>query len=57
MTRTIQNPILIKISNNVSDLHQEWDEKMWIGVGSDSTNIGAISYLVVQTYEYGCHWG
>ena len=22
---------------------------------SDSTNIGAMSYLVVQTYEYGYH--
>ena len=33
MTTTLQNPIHIEISDDESDLNQEWDEKLWIGVG------------------------
>ena len=33
MTTTLQKPIHIEISDDESDLNQEWDEKLWIGVG------------------------
>ena len=37
MTTTLQNPIHIEISDDESDLNQEWDEKLWIQVGVGKT--------------------
>ena len=33
MAQTTQNSDTIEISDDESDLYQEWDEKKWIGVG------------------------
>ena len=42
---TTQNPILMDILDDLP--HQEWNER--------ESSIGAISYLIVQTYEYTYH--
>ena len=47
MSRIIQNTTIpIEISDDDSDLYQEWDEKQWIGVGKKYPASGEVPALV-----------
>ena len=46
MMTTLQNPIHIEISDDESDLNQEWDEKQWIGVGKNYPVSGEVPTFI-----------
>ena len=46
MTTTLKNPIHIEISDDESDLNQEWDEKLWIGVGKTYPVSGEVTTFI-----------
>ena len=58
MTWALQNPIPIEISDedSDSDLHKEWDEKHWIGVGKKHPVSGEVPTFIEAACKKFWHY-